>query len=408
MVNDNRRYELVQVFDEDIRRTRKINSTTWKGPLSESDYLLRESVIYKSPSTNSGDNRVMVFILRDNEDHSRILSSVELLVRKAWKVKWDVLEKQARQKEVFCGCIGAVHTNPDHRGRGFAQIMVDQLVFLAKNEIVGSEGFLFLYSEIGEYYTRNGFKFFDVPLTAIPVPKLVSSFEQAVKNEKASVNLVKYHDFSSLFESYSNQLSNTLKNKTAEDKNMRVSLIPNLGTLDWFHLRAKFISQRLFYNHIPVDFSKPYSDIVAQLKDIEPSVFGIKICDKNKLLGFISWTHDWKYNNKERIYECSVVVIKIFVDKDEDFTACAKKLIYFMLTYCGEYNLTADAPINLVTIWESELNHGVKEFLTENFNASTGLDNSSKSAILMNDGSEDKLLHEGKLVWENNTKLPWF
>ena len=408
MVNYNRRYELVQVFDEDIRRTREINSKTWKGPLNESDYLLRESVIYKTPSTNSGDNRVKVFMLRDNEDHSRILSSVELLVRKAWKIDWDQVEKQSRQKEVFCGCIGAVHTNPDHRGKGFAQIMVDQLVTLAKNEIVGSEGFLFLYSEIGEYYKRNGFVFFNVPLTTIPVPELLSSFDQVVKNEKDSIDLIKYHDFSSLFETYSSQFNNDLKNKTTEDKRMRVSLIPNLGTLDWFHLRAKFISQRLFNSHVPVDFSKPYSDIVAELRKIEPSVFGIKMCDQNKLQGFISWTYDWKYNNERETYECSVVVIKIFVDEGADFTVCTKKLIYFMLTYLGEYNLKTEATVKLVTIWESEFNSDVRDFFAQNFDASTGLDNSSKSAILMNDNKEDKLLREGKLVWENNTKLPWF
>ena len=99
-----------------------------------------------------------------------------------------------------------------------------------------------MYSEVGEYYKRNGFVFFNVPLTTIPVPELLSSFDQVVKNEKDSIDLIKYHDFSSLFETYSSQFNNDLKNKTAEDKRMRVSLIPNLGTLDWFHLRAKFIS----------------------------------------------------------------------------------------------------------------------------------------------------------------------
>ena len=79
-----------------------------------------------------------------------------------------------------------------------------------------------------------------------------------------------------------------------------------------------------------------------------------------------------------------------------------------MLTYLGEYNLKTEATVKLVTIWESEFNSDVRDFFAQNFDASTGLDNSSKSAILMNDNKEDKLLREGKLVWENNTKLPWF
>ena len=60
------------------------------------------------------------------------------------------------QEDILSGCIGGVYTYPQHRGNGYARIMVDKLVVEAK-ELVGPLGFVFLYSEIGEYYFKMDF-----------------------------------------------------------------------------------------------------------------------------------------------------------------------------------------------------------------------------------------------------------
>ena len=56
----------------------------------------------------------------------------------------------------------------------------------------------------------------------------------------------------------------------------------------------------------------------------------------------------------------------------------------------------------------SEVSNDVKQFLITEYKGTDGIENGSRSAILINNDKEDKLLATGDLVWEDNTKLPWF
>lgn len=406
-------YELVNITEKElVDFTRTQNSQAWKGQLSSENYVLRESVLGKARITLSRVNRLLVFMLRDAKKPDERLCSSEMLVREAWKFGWNKETGRVEKHRVLSGCIGGVFTYPEHRGKGLARIMIDKLVEMSKSTYVGPEGFTFLYSEVGEYYSRNGFKSFAVPLINFPLGKTDAAFNDAVAQEEDTVELVKYHEFKELFETYNRQFERDIAGRTKVDHKLRVTIDPTLEYADWFHLRAKFISQKLFHKKLKVDYNSPYEDINACFREIEPHYFGIKITNEQKeLVGFISWTYDWNFVEESQTYENYVSVLKIYVVPQYDNFKYTQKLILLMKSYLGSLNSSSnEITSNFVKaiIWESEVSTEIKKIIQDEYDGTLGLENGSRSAILMNNDHDNKLLQTDSLVWENNTKLPWF
>ncbi|EMG47043.1 hypothetical protein G210_2681, partial [Candida maltosa Xu316] len=61
-----------------------------------------------------------------------------------------------------------------------------------------------------------------------------------------------------------------------------------------------------------------------------------------------------------------------------------------------------------IVIWESEISTHVKQFLVNDWKSKAGIDNPSRSAVLMNNAEDDQELRRGNVIWEGNNKLPWF
>lgn len=405
-------YRLVNVTDQNqVNFTRLQNSQSWKGQLSTDNYVEREYVLGKSKIALSTTNRLLVFMLQDIKNPEDKLCSVELLIRQAWKFTWDKETEKVVKKDVLSGCIGGVFTYADHRGKGLAKIMIDKVVQLSKSQYVGPDGFTFLYSEVGEYYTRNGFRSFGVPLLNFPLSQTANDYDAIVKQDEEVIELIKYHDFQNLMEVYNKQFEIELVNKTKIDHKARVSVNPSLDFIDWFHLRAKFISHKLFNRHLKID-SLLYDKLIEEFQTIDPTYFGIQIKTKlDQLIGFISWTYDWNMNAATNKYENSVTVLKIVIMPQFDNMKYSIKLIKLMKVYLEHMNATNDEVLgNFVKaiLWESEISTDIRQFLLKEYKGTGDIENGSRSAILINNDMEDKLLETGNLVWENNTKLPWF
>lgn len=405
-------YRLVNVTDQDkVNFTRLQNSQSWKGQLSTDNYIEREYVLGKSKIALSDKNRLLVFMLQDIKNPEDKLCSVELLIRQSWKFTWDKYTDKVVKKNILSACIGGVFTYSEHRGKGLAKIMIDKVVELSKSQYVGADGFTFLYSEVGEYYARNGFRSFGVPLLNFPLSQTGEDYDAIVKQDEDDIQLIKYHDFQGLMEIYNKQFETEMLNKTKKDHKTRVSIDPSLDFIDWFHLRAKFISHKLFHRHLDIDSSLPYDELIKKFQTIDPTNFGIQIKTKlGQLIGFISWTYDWNLT-KTNTYENYVTVLKIVTMPQFDNLKYSIKLIKLMKTYLEHMNAANDEVHgNFVKtiIWESEISNEVKDFLLTEYKGTDGIENGSRSAILINNDKEDKLLGTGDLIWENNTKLPWF
>ena len=103
--------------------------------------------------TSWGRDHLQRFALVD--DRGRWVASAK---RYLWPMRLDGVE------ETLCG-FGAVFTRPEERGRGYAEVIINQLIDRAREEGAAVAG---LFSEIGErFYQRLGFV--TVPLDEVDV-----------------------------------------------------------------------------------------------------------------------------------------------------------------------------------------------------------------------------------------------
>lgn len=389
--------------------TRKQNAAAWRNLLSIQDYVERERVLGLSKIASSDVNRLVVFGLKAKDKPDTLVSSLELLIREAWHFYRHV-DGSVEKRNVLSGCIGGVYTYPENRGKGLATIMVDKLVEISrKPEYLGKDGFIFLYSEVGEYYTRNGFKSLPVPYLNFPLSPSDSPYEK-----QQDVSLIKYHEFGPLFEQYNQHFEKEMTVKVAADGIERISVNPTSQYLDWFHLRVKFFSTKLFGNtNVHIDpRTETYEQIVDKFIPIEPIYFGLQITSPTtgSLKGFIVWQYEYDSDQEKNVFKNYATVIKIFVNTphfDHDETQLA--LISAMKKYLeAKHDLPQMSNFHKIVIWESELSESVIASLKAKYAAVDGLENSSRSAIQCIDQEQDQRLKEGNILWENNNKLPWF
>lgn len=418
-------YELVEATEDDlVRYTRHQNSQAWRGQLSIDQYIEREAVLGKCKIASLAVNSLKVFILRSKDNIEQPLCSCELLIRKSWKYKFNAQTQSVDRRDVLSGCVGGVFTYPEHRSKGYARIMIDHLVDIAKNKLLGPEGFTFLYSEIGEYYAKNGFKSFDVPLVHIPLGTKAAGTAYGTApdhdHEHHEFEFVKYHQFDKLLQFHNKQYDAEVSAQVAQDHKLRVTIDPTLDYVDWFHLRSKFVSSKLFYKDHPDqqvegDLSLlSYDQILAKFHSISPDVFGIQMTDREsgRLIGGIIWTYDWSINDETNENENYCTVLKIITDKgSSNRDELAQTLILKMKAY-----LESMAPkhaslegFKKIVFWSSEVSANTLAWLSgEELKGTANISNGSRSAILINNEAEDAELINGDLIWAGNDKLPWF
>lgn len=422
MSEDPTNYTLKHLTDQNsINHTRYQNAEAWKGQLSAEKYVERDLTLSKSKLTSGNiKNQLYVFALHKTDLPDDLLCSVELLVRDSWKYNYNETTKLIVKEQVLSGCIGGVYTIPHNRGKGLAKIMIDKLVQLAKVDLIGENGFIFLYSEIGEYYSKCGFKSFEVPLTYIPLvieqKSNVNQFKELVDKESSTVELIEYHDFEEVYEAYSKFYDEEFTKRTLDDHKERICVSPDANFVDWFHLRSKYVSHNIFHKSIPpIDIANESYEMISlkYSKHVKPNVFGIKLTEPNshKLIGFISWTHDWSINDSSDESENYVTILNLYVERSRDHYVYSKKLIDLCISYLQQHSLFEGYKTNdlkKITIWELETSSALLQYLVSQRNGRNGNSNSSMSCMLIFDDEEQQDLIDGKLIWELNNKLPWF
>lgn len=394
-------YNLVHITDRDLLDfTRSQNGASWRGVLSLQQYITREVVLAKSKAVK----KLMVFVLEDSTNNNK-LASIELLVRDATKFVFN--GTKVEKQPVECGAIGGVFTYPQYRGQGLARIMVDKLMEQAKTSIMGSSGFTFLYSEVGEYYNRNGFISFSVPLCHIPV----SSTLTTSISSSDTITLLGYHEFKPYFELYRQRYEERIINDVEKDHKTRISPNITLDYVDWFHLRAKYIAYHLFHQKPAIDFeAASYEELVEKFHSITPKVFGLKITEASTLVGFIVWTYDWS-TAADGNPSNTVTVIKVHVEPGYDVDIYTLRLLThlkILLEKQNQENDTATSGFVKIVVWDSDTSEEVRAKLQAKYQAKTGIDNPSRSAMLLHEPSDHQKLCDGELIWENNNKVTWF
>lgn len=400
-------FVLTQVHDSETKAfTRSKNADSWKSQLSVEEYVMREHVLGLSKMASLGGHELMVFIMTKKDEPDVPLCSCELLVRKAYR--YTKTDTGVERRDVMSGCIGAVFTYKEHRAKGYASVMIDHLVKTAKSPLVlGEDGFIFLYSEVGEYYTRNGFKSFHVPLAKFAIQQ-IDRFELP-----PNVELIKFHEFERDFKEYSKDLDAKIRQSVSEDGIERITTASNEHYVDWFHLRVKYIAHKLFdKNKSDWDFSsETIESLATKFKDTKPEYFGLRLFCPNSgtYKGFIVWTYDYEFNEEENKFHNYVTVIKKFVAPEYNEDETTLELFLLMTKFLGsKHEGHQMSNMEQVKLWESEVSPSVMDSIKQMYGAKGGLENGSRSAILINRKEDDIKMREGKIVWEDNTKLLWF
>lgn len=407
---DSSEYVLERLDDvSSVDQTRVENAAAWRSSLSVQQYVEREAILNMAKIASSETNRILVFGLKAVTDPDTVLSSIELLVRKAWRFHKNA-DGSISRKSVLCGCIGAVFTNPGNRGQGLASIMVTKLMEIAKSPaVLGEDGFVFLYSEVGEYYARNGFKSFHVPLVNIPLSQNGLPYKKP-----ANVELIRYHDFTASFEDYNAHIERDLREKVVVDGLDRLTIDPTSDYVDWFHLRLKYVASRLYAeSHVELDVTKDsYEDLVVKFDAIEPHYYGLKLLcgETGATLGFVVWHYEYDFDTKAQRRKNYLTIVNIHVDTTRaKYNEVAFQLISEVKAYFeADHGVPQLSKFEKIVIWESEITPELVQKLRVQFGSTDGLKNSSLSAVCCIDKEDDAKLKDGSIIWENNTKLPWF
>lgn len=202
--------EFVRTTDmAEIEARTMANYDIWGKPLSKKGYIVK-ALINGFHDTYMDENHWFYYVLRNSEGDNE--SSMEVLVRDAW------IKKDGHVKTVSAGVIGSVYTDAPYRGKNNIQQLMDGLHEALDVDV------LFLYSELGEYYSKFGYKSHNVP---------VWKFCSALDNSVETLHYVSTRDDVV-------KVTNALKQNLLDtlDDNA-FCLIPSAEIFDWYNNRTR-------------------------------------------------------------------------------------------------------------------------------------------------------------------------
>lgn len=369
-----------------IRYCQSRNYDTWGKPLSLKQYLEREEINYKHSLCNldrdySKEKRGDYYwVLKDSKAESpvskdpklrNIVASCEILVRDAWVV--DSSDKDLKIRDCLSAVIGSVFTYPENRSKGYASRMLTLLVKQMQNLFPGKYDFSFLYSEVGEFYSRFGYESRHVPLVDI-----------ALDEHREEPNFA-YHPLTTNFDEclavYSSKLKKEMvadvSSEKLEQNTISFCLKPQRGTIEWFLNRSR---------HSAYSIAGQSKEEAANL------MFGSTL--ETPESGFVIWFLDYRTK--------VATVLMLYANSFDNF----KNLMFL----CR--NLVP-ADFEKLVLWESEVtdydksgssNKKALQYVRDEMQAQTGLENSSLSAFrFLNLDVSGKNVH-----WICNGKSCWF
>ncbi|CCH46441.1 hypothetical protein BN7_6035 [Wickerhamomyces ciferrii] len=355
----------------------KAHSESWSGLLSSEQYIDRELQLRsqsKQLQTDTSPYGLFLYILRDlqipsENETDNIVTTGEVLIRKSWRIDGDDVENL---KIVNSGVIGNVFTLKNHRGKGYATQLFHKLNELL-DEKLGKDGYSFLYSEVGTYYEKFGFKNFNIKTHTISIKDYKIDDEHLSNTEP-----LKLHKYKDLINYQKDKLEKSFlqKAKTLPKDESIISLIPNVDIYDWINEKDQLISTKLFPN------SKVDNYGILDLKT------------KNHFI----WLHDF---SSKKLY-----IIKSFINEESNDIESLKNLVYGTIKEAQLYG------IEKIHFWDTSIGQTLKyhdliiewfktEFNDSNISLFEEID--SIPAIRMNDGKSGLKIH-----WENNEKWSWY
>ncbi|KAK3956635.1 hypothetical protein QBC32DRAFT_330531 [Pseudoneurospora amorphoporcata] len=267
-------------------KTWSLTHPMWGPALSHSEYLAREHFMTTLPLAKDGG--LTHWILTDTDTNSSqeesngrpVLSSCETLRKHAVAARYDPSSDRVVLSEGISHGIGSVFTDPQYRGKGYANRMMQELGKRLRNwQVVdkkdrpespsgppaqenGNTGkreeqttlFSVLYSDIGKsFYAKNGWRAFPsrhVSFKPAPIKVKSSSSSRPPVTRLSSELLspISYHTLPPLAATDTQHLLTTTLPALARSNPSKthVALLPDLDCLLWHLLREDFMTQHIF------------------------------------------------------------------------------------------------------------------------------------------------------------------
>ncbi|KAK5948450.1 hypothetical protein OHC33_010484 [Knufia fluminis] len=232
----------------EYEQTWRLNSSEWKGFLSEPSYLDREQYLLGAEVTREGGSTGWILTspeLPKTEDGSRpILAACETTRKHAYVAKDGKIDK------VVSHGIGSVYCRPEYRGRGYAGKMIEELgkKLETHQQLKEAKGrFSVLYSDIGtKFYAKYGWHAF--PSTHINLKPIDNAGEHHQRRAEITpppqIEDLKYENLAAL------PLTPNLERKLAKMSSANpsktfVAFRPDLPNFQWHFMREEFLAEAL-------------------------------------------------------------------------------------------------------------------------------------------------------------------
>ncbi|KAJ8118247.1 hypothetical protein OPT61_g746 [Boeremia exigua] len=272
----------------------KLNGAEWRGALSPSAYLRRETTLSQQALTKDGGITYWILVdtaLENNpldpESGTRLpLASCETYRKKALVWRDGIVQ------EAVSHGIGSVFCGQYLRKRGYAQRMMKELGKTLRTHQADESECLFtiLYSDIGKkFYADMGWEPFRSSHIALPASSA------APPANLPTARPLYADDLSELCRMDEELISRSLKSRTQGSKTA-VALVPDLETIQWHHAREEFVGQEV---HGKV-----------------PEVKGAIVGDEAGKRVWCYWTRVW-YNEDASIAKGNTMhILRLVVEED--------------------------------------------------------------------------------------------
>lgn len=355
---------------DEIQYTHEQNSASWRNLLTVEEYMERERFVGLEHEVCERDHEKNLglyhFVLKDysipiiNSKFDQIVASCETRNRIGYVAEPGATEL----KEVVSPCIGSVYTLSHHRRKGYAGKMIT-FVNEYWSKRLGEDTFMTLYSEVGDYYSRFGYKSFEVLDNKLEI-KADETGSIVCTTDYESLRMDQYKD---LMKAENELLKKELLAKAQKSDKKLIAMELNSDIFTWFHVRDKFTNSKVNKT------SKPTTVAGAQLKNSEDHII---------------WLHDWLSDG--------VTVLKLKFSSLDSF----RKLVALA------HNEAKINGLHILELWDSalgedeQLHKQAHEYLKSEYEGKFDQPNSSLSAAKLTT-SEDV-----EFGWEFNDKWCWF
>jgi len=271
---------------KEVHYIHDLNSSVWAGGLTVEMYHARERTLASIPLTRNGGWSAWVLV--NSEELWEVLSSCETIKKDAFVSRLPVNGGVASSvKQVTAHCVGNVFTPVEHRGKGYAGIMLQLLAETLRDG--NADGFNVLYSDIGKVCFPSGWwlvGWMARDADADRKQKFYASFGwlphrsthlefpaiEEVCAPIAGVKPLRSTDVPSLCVKDVAALTELLS-RPHTSANTRIAFVPDYQTMEWHWTREEFVAP-----------------VLRKHMDIEPEIKGAIAADGKR---WFLWNRDF-------------------------------------------------------------------------------------------------------------------